>query len=77
MNGACYLAFPEPLQFAGVTAGEFSTLIHNERKAEYLHTVTRAFAEVDEDCLRHLAKRTGIRLSPLLYKPRKTIPVYS
>lgn len=52
VNGTVYWAFPEPIQIAVADESELLTLVRNERRAEYLSAVARAFSEVDEAFLK-------------------------
>jgi DNA-3-methyladenine glycosylase II len=52
VNGTVYWAFPEPIQIAAADESELLTLVRNERRAEYLSAVARAFSEVDEAFLK-------------------------
>lgn len=52
VNGTRYWAFPEPARMKGAEVSDLSELTKNERKAEYLYAVVRAFAGVDEVFLR-------------------------
>jgi len=47
-----YWAFPEPAQLATVDPKELTTVIGNERRAEYLSAIALAFHSVDEQFLR-------------------------
>lgn len=48
-----YSAFPEPADFLPIDAERLGALVGNERKTSYLRAVIEAFADVDEDFLRH------------------------
>jgi DNA-3-methyladenine glycosylase II len=52
IEGQEYWAFPEAETLATTGRDELAELLHNERKAAYLHAVAEAFASVDEDWLR-------------------------
>jgi len=52
VNGTVYWAFPEPIQIAIADERELLTLIRNERRAEYLSAVARAFSDVDNEFLK-------------------------
>jgi DNA-3-methyladenine glycosylase II len=52
INGAHYIAFPEPAQLITATPDDLAKVIKNERKVEYLMAVTQAFLQVDEQFLR-------------------------
>ena len=52
LKGQVYRAFPEPQQLAAVEPGELAAMVRNERKVEYLRSVTQFFNEVDEQFLR-------------------------
>src|SRR5712692_10668425 len=51
VNRTIYWAFPEPIQIAVAEERELLTLVRNERRAEYLSAIARAFSEVDEEFL--------------------------
>jgi len=51
VSGTIYWAFPEPIQIAVAEERELLTLVRNERRAEYLSAIARAFSEVDEEFL--------------------------
>lgn len=48
-----YAAFPEPWQLAAAKSEELASIVHNERKLEYLQAVTRFFLKADEQFLRY------------------------
>jgi DNA-3-methyladenine glycosylase II len=50
--GTVYWAFPEPIQIAVADESELLTVVRNERRAEYLSAVARAFNEVDDEFLK-------------------------
>lgn len=52
VDGAEYPAFPEAETLAAAGRDELVGLLHNERKASYLHAIATAFASVDEGWLR-------------------------
>jgi DNA-3-methyladenine glycosylase II len=52
VDGEVYWAFPEAAAVAAAPVAELASLIHNERKAQYLNAVAVAFAQVDESFLR-------------------------
>jgi len=52
MNGQRYVAFPEPYRLAYVNEGDLDALVRNQRKAQFLIGVAKAFAEKDERFLR-------------------------
>jgi DNA-3-methyladenine glycosylase II len=53
VNGVTYKSFPEALTLASASPDELPALIGNERKADYLEEAARAFANADENFLRH------------------------
>ena len=48
-----YAAFPEPQQLAQAQPDELASIVHNERKVEYLRAVIQFFLEADEQFLRY------------------------
>lgn len=46
LEGESWWAFPEAAALAATSPNDLAALLHNERKAHYLHTVARAFASV-------------------------------
>jgi len=52
VDGHEYAAFPEAEGLAAASRDDLTTLLHNERKATYLHAVAEAVASVDEGWLR-------------------------
>jgi DNA-3-methyladenine glycosylase II len=52
VDGHDYWAFPEAETLAAVEHEMLAALLHNERKATYLHAVAQAFAAADEAWLR-------------------------
>jgi DNA-3-methyladenine glycosylase II len=52
VSGSVYRAFPEPMQIAVVDESELFKMIRNDRRAEYLAAVARAFSEADEEFLK-------------------------
>jgi DNA-3-methyladenine glycosylase II len=55
VHGNVYWAFPEPIQIAVVDYDEILSVIRNDRRAEYLIAIARAFSEVDEEFLKTAA----------------------
>lgn len=51
-DGAAWWTFPEPAPLVAAGPERLADLLHNERKAHYLHAVASAFASVDERWLR-------------------------
>ena len=52
VEGTSYRAFPDVSQMTRLTLEDLTAVVRNQRKAAYLHDVTRAFGEVDESFLR-------------------------
>jgi DNA-3-methyladenine glycosylase II len=52
VNGQVYWAFPEQEQLADVSVEEFTLLLKNSKRAEYLAGVVQAFKNADENFLR-------------------------
>jgi DNA-3-methyladenine glycosylase II len=53
VNGATYQAFPEASRLVSVAPEELLTIVRNEQKVQYLTSAIAAFANVDEQFLRH------------------------
>ncbi len=52
VDGVAYSAFPEAERMVHVSEDEFTGVVRNARKAEYLVAVIKAFSDVDEAFLR-------------------------
>ncbi len=52
VEGVQYRAFPDPSRVVGLSDDELNSLIRNERKANYVRGIARAFDSVDEHWLR-------------------------
>lgn len=53
VNGTVYQAFPEALAMASASPDEIGELVRNAQKTPYVVSAIRAFANVDENFLRH------------------------
>jgi len=52
VGGSAYAAFPEATDLADGPADDLTPIVGTERRAQYIRSVARAFAEVDEQWLR-------------------------
>jgi DNA-3-methyladenine glycosylase II len=53
VDGIAYTGFPEASDFLPIDVERLGEIVGNERKTSYLRAVIEAFAEVDEQFLRH------------------------